>query len=71
MSIQAIKEEVSKLSRVEQAELMHFMIELLAKDDFQLSEAWVEELNRREDALDKGESVGKPARGVLSKYKAH
>ncbi len=71
MSIQAIKEEVSKLSRMEQAELMHFMIELLAKDDFQLSEAWMEELNHREEALDKGESVGKPARDVLSKYRAH
>ena len=70
MSIQAIKEEVSKLSRTEQAELMHFMIELLAKEDFLLSEAWMEELNRREDALDKGESVGKPARDILSKYKA-
>ena len=71
MSIQAIKEAVSKLSRAEKAELMHFMIELLATGDFQLSEAWIEELNRREVALDKGESVGKPARDVLSKYKAH
>ena len=64
MHIQAIKEAISKLSRVEQAELMHFMIELLAKDDFQLSEAWIEELSRREGGLDKGESAGKPAREV-------
>ena len=71
MSIQAIKEEVSKLSREEQAELIHFMVELLAKDDFQLSEAWKKELDRREQALDKGESIGKPAREVISKYKAH
>ena len=71
MHIQAIKEAISKLSRVEQAELMHFMIELLAKDDFQLSEAWMEELSRREDALGKGESIGKPVRDVLSKDKAH
>ena len=35
-----LKEEVPKLSREEQAELIHFMVELLAKDDFQLSEAW-------------------------------
>ena len=71
MSIQAIKEEVSKLSREEQAELIHFMVELLAKDDFQLSEAWKEELGRREQALDKEESIGKPVREVISKYKAH
>ena len=71
MSIQAIKEEVSKLSREEQAELIHFMVELLAKDDFQLSEAWKEELDRREQALDKGESIGRPASDVIAKYKAH
>lgn len=70
MSIQAIKEEASKLSRTEQAELMHYMIELLAKDEFQLSEAWKEELGRREQALDKGESIGKPAREVIAKYTA-
>ncbi|MCB9291933.1 MAG: addiction module protein [Lewinellaceae bacterium] len=69
MSIQAIKEEVSKLSRTEQAELMHYMIKLLAKDDFQLSEAWKDELGRREQALDKGETIGKPAKDILSKYK--
>ena len=68
MSIKAIKEEVSKLSREEQAELIHFMVELLAKDDFQLSEAWKEELSRRVQAMDKGKSIGKPAREVISKY---
>ena len=70
MSIQAIKEEVSKLSRQEQAELIHFMVELLAKDNFQLSEAWKDELGRREQALDKGETIGKPAREVIAKYTA-
>ena len=69
MSIQGIKEEVRKLSRSEQAELMHYMIELLATDDFELSEAWKAEIDRREAALDSGESVGKPAREVLAKYK--
>ena len=45
MSIQGIKEEVRKLSRSEQAELMHYMIELLATDDFELSEAWKAEID--------------------------
>ncbi len=70
MSIQAIKEEVIVLSKAEQAELMHFMIELLATDNFQLSDEWQEELERRETALEKGTSIGKPAREVLGKYKS-
>ena len=68
MSIQAIKEEVIVLSKAEQAELMHFMVELLATDDFQLSDEWQKELERRETALENGASVGKPAREVLAKY---
>ena len=48
---------------------MHSMIELLATDDFELSEAWKAEIDRQEAALDSGESVGKPAREVLAKYK--
>lgn len=31
MSIQIIKKEVSKLNKQEQAELMHFMVELLTE----------------------------------------
>lgn len=71
MSIQEIKKEVRKLHKAEQAELMHFMIELLASDDFELSEDWKAELDRREEALDKGTSVGKPARDVIAKYTSH
>lgn len=68
MGIQAIKKEVSKLSKAEQADLMHFMVELLATDGFQLSDEWQAELNRREAALEHGTSVGQPAREVLAKY---
>lgn len=64
MSIQILKEELSKLSRAEQAELMHFMVELLAKDNFELTPAWKAELDRREEALDKGTSVGKPVKFI-------
>ena len=69
MSIQGIKEEVRKLSRSEQAELMHYMIDLLTTGDFELSEAWKAEIDLREAALDSGKSVGKPAKEVLAKYK--
>ena len=68
MSIEVLKEELSKLSRAEQAELMHFMIELLAKDEFHLTEEWKDELDRRESALEEGTSTGRPARDVIAKY---
>lgn len=71
MSIQEIKDEVRKLNKAQQAELMHFMIELLASDDFELSDKWKAELDRREKALDKGTSVGRPARDVIAKYTSH
>ncbi|MEZ4887800.1 MAG: addiction module protein [Chitinophagales bacterium] len=45
------------------------MVELLAKDDFHLSEEWKTELNRREQALEDGTSVGRPAKSVLAKYR--
>ncbi len=70
MTLQSLKKEVSKLSRKEQAELMHFMIELLSGDPFTLSQEWIAELDKREKALEEGASVGKPAREVLAKYKA-
>lgn len=71
MSIQHLKEEVRKLSKAQQTELIHFMIELLASDDFELSEAWKAELDRREKALDKGTSVGRSAKDVIAKYTSH
>ncbi len=70
MTLQSLKKEVSKLSRKEQAELMHFMIELLSGDPFTLSQEWIAELDKREKTLEEGASVGKPAREVLAKYKA-
>ncbi len=47
---------------------MHFMIELLASENFELSDKWKAELDRREEALDKGASVGKLAKDVIAKY---
>lgn len=47
---------------------MHFMVELLATDNFELSDAWKKELDLRSTALNNGTSVGQPARDVLNKY---
>jgi len=68
MSIETIKDKVSQLDKAEQAELMHFMVELLAAQDNELSETLKKEIDAREIALENGTSVGKPAREVLSKY---
>lgn len=68
MTIESIKDEVIKLNKAEQAELIHFMVELLATDNFQVSKEWETEIERRSDALKAGTSVGKPAREVLAKY---
>jgi hypothetical protein len=45
MSIQNIKIEVSQLRRDEQAELMHFLINLMTDDTFLISEEWQKELD--------------------------
>ena len=68
MTIQAIKKEVQNWDKAQQADLMHFLVELLTNDQFQLSENWKNELNKREEALNNGTSVGRPARDVLAKY---
>ena len=68
MSIQNLKIEVSQLPRSEQAELMHFLIDLMSSDTFSIPKEWEEELNNREEALENGTSIGKPVREVLAKY---
>lgn len=70
MTLQSIKSEVKNLSIAEQAELMHFMIELLTTEHFTLSEEWKTELEQREKSLEKGDSKGKLLKDVLAKYKA-
>lgn len=68
MSLTAIKSSISELSPRERAELMHFMVDIMAEETLYLSENWKAELDARETALKNGTSVGKPAREVLAKY---
>ena len=68
MSIEVLKEVLQKLNKQEQTEFMHFMVELLATDNADLSDAWKKELDRREIALNDGTSVGQTAKDVLNKY---
>ncbi len=68
MNIEIIKSEIQNWDKAKQADLMHFLVELLANDQFQLSEKWEKELQKREQALKTGASVGRPAREVLAKY---
>ena len=68
MGIEALKEELQKLTKVEQTEVMHYMVELLAGDNFKLSDAWKKELDRRKASLDDESSIDQQARDVLNKY---
>lgn len=70
MTVQLLKEEVRKLTKSQQAELMHYLVELLTAEEFVLSEEWKEEIYRREQALNDGTSIGPPAKDVLNKYKS-
>lgn len=68
MTIQTIKGEIQNWDKTQQADLMHFLVELLANDKFEISEAWEKELDKREEAHKNGTAVGRPAREVLAKY---
>lgn len=71
MGIQEIKQAVRELPKAEQADLMHLLIELLVADAGELSAKWKTELDRREEALATGASIGKPAGEVIAKYTSH
>ena len=68
MNVVAIKEEIQKWDKAQQADLMHFLVELLSNDKFQLSDTWKNELDKRMEALNNGSSSGRSARDVLAKY---
>jgi putative addiction module component (TIGR02574 family) len=68
MSLAAVKSTIVELSAQEKAELMHFLVDMLAEETLYLSEEWKEELTSRAYKLEHGISVGKPIREVLKKY---
>ncbi len=70
MNIQAIKEEIQRWDKSQQADLMHFLIELLTNDQSRLSDDWKKELDKRTQALKNGTSIGRPAHEVVAKYTA-
>ncbi|MEM8528417.1 MAG: addiction module protein [Bacteroidota bacterium] len=55
MSIQAIKKEVNHLSKSEQKELLHYMVEVIAGANDELSLAWKREIDDRIAAYKRGE----------------
>ena len=55
MSTQAIKQEVNYLNKMEQKELLHYMIEIIAGADNDLSQTWKAEIDRRIAAYKRGE----------------
>jgi putative addiction module component (TIGR02574 family) len=56
-----IKKQALKLSSQERAELAHIMIDSLHPEkEFESEEAWSEELKKRIDRYEQGESSSKP-----------
>ena len=52
MTTTAIREEVRKMPRIEQLSLIQYIVQILQEDDkFVLSDAWKEELDRRDEAF--------------------
>ncbi|MEN0004035.1 MAG: addiction module protein [Bacteroidota bacterium] len=68
MTMQSLKTEVSKLTKLEQTELIHYLVELVASESMDLSDELKEELDKRAQALADQTSIGRPAREVLKKY---
>lgn len=58
MTAITIKEEVRKLSRAEQLSLIQFIVQIIQEDDdFVLSDALKEELDRRDEAYREGSEM--------------
>lgn len=68
MTIEKIKEEVQNWDKAQQTDLVHYLIELISNDKYQLPENWKKEIDRRMDNYEKGVTVGIPAREVLAQY---
>ena len=56
MTVQAIQQEVDKLGRPDLFRLMRYILDLIEEedDDNTLSDAWKEEIDRREEAVENG-----------------
>jgi hypothetical protein len=68
--VKKLSEEIRKLSSEEQADLMDELLVLTyGKPLPQSDKAWAEEIDRRIDAADRGETITVDAREALNKYK--
>lgn len=66
-----IKKQALKLSSQERAELAHMLIDSLhPEEEFESEEAWSEELKKRIDRYEQGESSTKPWSEVKKNAKA-
>jgi hypothetical protein len=68
--VKKLSEEIRKLSPEEQADLMDELLVLTyCKPLPESDKAWAEEIDRRIDAVQRGEAVTVDARDALRKYK--
>lgn len=69
MSLQSIKDKASKLAREEQAELVHFLIDLLTEVDHRFSRAW-QAFYQRQKEKQVEEPLLKLSKKILDEIKA-
>ena len=68
--VKKLSEEIRKLSPEEQADLMdELLANLHSSPDPESDKTWLDEIDRRIDAVDRGEATTVDAREALRKYK--
>jgi hypothetical protein len=68
--VKKLTEEIRKLSSEEQAELIDELLVLTYREpDPEIEKAWAMEIDRRVDAIERGEALHVDAREHLRKYK--
>jgi putative addiction module component (TIGR02574 family) len=69
--VRKISEEIRQLSAEEQADLLdEILVQVHGAPDPQIEKAWLEEAERRLDALERGEVVAEPLDGVMARLRA-
>jgi putative addiction module component (TIGR02574 family) len=69
--VKKLSEEIRKLSPEEQADLMDELLVLTHREpDPEIEKAWAEEVDRRIDAYERGETTTEPLEDVMARLRA-
>jgi len=67
--VQKLKSQIKKLPASQRAELAHFLIETLEREDEGWESAWDKELDRRVKEIKSGRARGTPAAKVFARLR--